>query len=291
MGNQYNVVLYGQGLLNSDQSTNQRQLEAIQNSGFTTVLLLTIHVWPNGDLYYGDTPAVQNGTVRLPPEISTLIQGLREGGVQNVLASIGSADAADFEHLKALLATTLGMQTLNKNFRALVDALDIDGFDFDLEEFPLAGYADTIVKLTLMLSAFGKRGIITYCPYNNENFWLICLAGVYSSSGNRQLVKWINLQCYSGSAGNDPNVWAQQMRSFSQRLGISDPDAFIVPGYSAGQQSPADIQETLSGLVGLSGAFIWNLGDILSRKQLPVDYAQVIVAGLEGENQRTAAAS
>jgi hypothetical protein len=51
--------------------------------------------------------------------------------------------------------------------------LSIDGFDFDLKEFPLEKYTDTIVQLTIEFSKFVN--IITYCPYCDQQFWLDCL--------------------------------------------------------------------------------------------------------------------
>jgi len=289
MSNPYNVILYGQGLFNSDPETNQKQLKAIQNSGFTTALLFTIHVWPTGDLYYGDTKAVSNGQVLLPKEMATLIQQMRQGGVTQVLASVGSADAADFAHLKTLLSTSGGIRTISENFGALVEALGIDGFDFDLEEFPLSDYTETIVKLTLLLSRLGRKQIITYCPYMQESFWLDCLARVYKNNDNHQLVSWMNLQCYSGGAGNNPNAWSQAIRSYPQPLGISDANAFVVPGYAASQQSLSEIEQTLSGYHGLVGAFMWNLGEIWAQGKQPKDYAQAIIAGLEAEKAKAAA--
>ncbi len=299
----YNVVLYGSGLFgDSDPSVNQQQLQELQNSGFTTVILWTLHVHENGDFYYNDTLAVQNGTIssQLNPDLPQLITALKSGGTVNkVFFCIGSGGVSDYQAIKALLASPQGTQILQQNFQALVNAFPIDGFDFDLEEFPLSDYTDTIVQLTLMLNqSYGKA--ITYCPYTDEDFWLNCLALVYTKNNNQQIVSWFNLQCYAGGSGNDPMEWASQIVDYASPLGISDPTGFIVPGYWARHkptgpydepgECPASICHTFSTL-DLKGGFIWNSGDIFkseasglcSGSMAPSAYASAIINGLNRE--------
>ena len=280
MGARYRLALYGQGLFNTNNSSvNQQQLAAIHSSGFNTVMLFALHVTPEGDFYYGDNPIVQRG-VFAPAYgyLPRLVSGLKSGGtVDTVLLTIGSADAADYAHLKTLLGCADGTETLTKNFDALTRALPLDGFDFDLEEFPLDSYTDTVVTLTLLLHRrFGS--IITYGPYTDEDSWLAFLAGVYAKNNNRQIVSAFNLQCYSGGAGNDPNEWADRIAHYGSPLGISDPDAFIVAGYSA-HDSPSRICQRFSSL-SIGGGFIWNANGIFNSGWTPKDYADAIVNGL-----------
>lgn len=317
MSNGNNVVLYGSGLFGrNDPVVNQIQLEAIKNSGFTTVILWTLHVWASGDLVYNNSLIVTNGEfVNQYSYLPQLIIDLKSGGTVNkVLFCIGSGGAGDFAAMQTLLSTKEGKQTLQKNFGALTTAMPMDGFDFDLEEFPLCNYTDTVVELTLMLNQlFGME--ITYCPYfdetcspNNVPFWENCLAQVYTQNKNKQIVSWYNLQCYDGGSSNQPSQWVDTIKNYPSPLGIDDPAAFVVPGYwcanagtgceanpSNGVFCPSGIETQFAALTksdpGINGGFIWNSGDIFSCEDsgkcsgesvTPEAYAQAIIKGLKG---------
>lgn len=304
MSNGRNIVLYGSGLFGADDpTTNQRQLQAVQDSGFTTVILWTLHVQSNGDVYYNDTLIVQDGQFSEGCDyLPELVTKLKSGGtVDKVLFCIGSADVSDFENIQNLMGTRFGLKVLHDNFKALVNTLPIDGFDFDLEEYPFESYTDTVVQLTLMLHRnYGMT--VTYCPYMDESFWLNCLAQVYAQNGNQQIVGWFNLQCDAGGVGNDPGYWAGQIKNYSSPLGIDNPAAFVIPGYWCANSSgggncdggdcPASMQEIFAGLAkadpGINGGFVWNSGDIFACESsgqcqgamTPQAYAQAIIKGL-----------
>ena len=275
-----NPVLYGSGLFDDPRNPT---VDEVASSGFTTVILWTLHVSENGDFAYNDTPAVKNGTVESSIlEMKSKIEQLKSDNVQNVLFCIGSADVHDFRNMKNLLNSSGGAETLRTNFSAIANALDIDGFDFDLEEFD-EDYTETVVQLTLMLNGIGKKQIITYCPFTDQNMWNDCLSKVYSQNGS-QLVSWLNLQCYSGGSGNSPKHWAEQI---PQGIGIGNPSAFVIPGYDGGASSdPICIQNTFSTLrtqdPGINGGFIWNSTSISKSNYKPVDFATAIIAGLNG---------
>ncbi|MBC8031270.1 MAG: hypothetical protein H7Z16_14245 [Pyrinomonadaceae bacterium] len=283
MTNGYNAALYGSGLFQSDNpSINQEQLEAIQGSGFTTVILWTLHVDAVGNFNFNGPPAIVSVGSTGSEFNSTdfgylpqLITDLKSGGVGKVLFCIGSADVSDFHNIAALLSTESGTQTLKNSFGALVNALPIDGFDFDLEEFD-QDYTDTIVQLTFMLNQ-NYGSLITYCPFTNIGFWTNCLAEVYQQNNNQQIVSWFNLQCYSGGAGNDPNSWVDDINS---QYGVSDPNAFIMPGYDADADGPPSNICQIFNTVGVKGGFIWNSSEIFGGSYTPADFASAITDGL-----------
>lgn len=275
----YNLAVYGSGLFGAnDPATNQAQLSALQASGFTTVILWALHVQENGDFHYNNTPIVQGGTFAsgysyLPALVSALKTG---SSVNQVLFSLGGWGVGDFQNMTNLIATPQGQQTLLDNFSALVKALAIDGFDFDNEEGYSSSFADTIVWLTNHLSS-SFDSIITYCPYTAMSFWVDqCLGAVYQQNG-KQLVSWFNLQCYAGGAGNNPADWVSAVAS---GYGISNPNAFIVPGFDAGDQ-PSGICQDFKGLQ-VEGGFIWNTSEIFDSSSSPAQYAEAITNGLEG---------
>lgn len=282
MSNGYNVVVYGSGLFgNNNPSVNQQQLEAIQGSGVTTIILWTLHVDAVGNFNFNGLPAIVSVGASGSEFNSTdygylpqLITDLKSGGVSKVLFCIGSADVTDFHNITALLSTEGGTQTLFNSFSALVNALPIDGFDFDLEEFD-QDYTDTIVKLTLRLNQ-NYGSMITYCPFTEIDFWTNCLTEVYQQNNNQQIVSWFNLQCYAGGGSNNPNNWVADINS---QYGVSDPNAFIVPGYDAEESPPSNICQIFTTL-DVKGGFIWNSSEIFSGSHTPADFASAITTGL-----------
>jgi hypothetical protein len=277
-----NTVLYGYSLFGSTPGnfSYDQQLAAVQDSGFTTVILWTIHVHTNGDLYYNDSLLVSNGAYSdaTNPAFSSYVKSLKaKGGVTTVLFGLGSGGASDFSAIKGLLATNTGKQLLIKNFQALMQTVPVDGFDFDLEEFPLEDYQQTVVQLSILLNQqFGS--LITFCPYCDSSFWVNCLSDIFQQNNNKQVVAWMNLQCYDGGTGNDPAQWASVIKTASSPTGVSNPVAFVIPGFwcynttekSYMGQCPAAIQQTFAGLAGsdpgICGGFIWNSSDIMTNQ-------------------------
>jgi hypothetical protein len=142
---------------------------------------------------------------------------------------------------------------------------------------------------------------VSYCPYNNQQFWLDCLAELYGLL-QRQPVQWFYLQCYDGGADSVPLKWVDAIKTSPRPLGIRDPSAFVVPGYWVKQDYHRKAQygkcpdqvETIFKEVkaqGLSGGFLWNSLDIFAFEQkglcatqdvTPKGYSQSILRGLGG---------
>jgi hypothetical protein len=288
MANSQNIVLYGSGLFGRNTpGKNAAELAALQASGFTTVILWTLHVDADGTLVYNNTVIARDGVFADTFDyLPGLVDQLTASGssVQNVLFSIGSGGVNDFTNIKALLATQQGKLTLMRNFSALSSALPISGYDFDDEDL---FDSSTIATLSQLLAS-GNQMIITYCPFSMQSVWNQAVQDVYGWDRDQdpvlgQSVRWWNLQNYSGGAGNDPASW---VKALPTNAGIADPAAYIVPGFDASEQDPASIQQTFQQLAGsdpgISGGFIWNSSAIFSGSHTPGDYAQAIIAGLGG---------
>lgn len=197
------IALYGSLFQNRyNPAANQQQVQTLQDSGFNTVVLWPIHVNPCGDLFYGGPPFEVHNGVAAPQlrEVAPLITGLRAGGTETILCSVGGWGVADFANMAALLQSTGGRQTLLRNFYGLASTLGIDGFDFDMEEDDIP--AVTIAQLTELLQPAGNQGIVTYCPYGdpNGNPLSEALRLVFERS-NLQLVSWLNVQAYAEAPG------------------------------------------------------------------------------------------
>jgi hypothetical protein len=293
-----NTVLYGAGLFNGQPGNVSYDQQLSEAQSFDSVILWTLHVHPNGDLYYNDTAIVVGGVFSDPnPTFAAYVSKLK-ASVQNVIWGLSSGGVTDFANIKALLATQQGTQTLKNNFSVLLKNVPAAGFDFDLEEFPLDDYTDTVITLAIMLSELGTY--ITFCPYYDDSFWVSCLSGIYKQNNNKQVVAWMNLQCYDGGTGNDPAQWAQAIKNSSDPTGVTDPVAFVIPGFwcynttekSYMGQCPDQIETTFKNLAasdpGISGGFIWNSSDIFTNQASKAcnggamdcnAYAQAIISG------------
>lgn len=274
------VALYGQALFKKDDpETNEEQLRALRGSGFDTVILFALHVHPDGELFYSDVPIAQNGVIspQANPHLPQLVAALRQGGAQTVLFSIGAGGVADYQNIQALLQTKGGQAALEKNFQAVASWLKIDGFDLDDEEDGIS--PKTIATLATLLHPLSKKGILTAAPYTEMDFWLACLEEVFKQSGE-QLFRWWNLQVYGGA---DAEGWITSLAGFikSHDVGLTDANAFIVPGYSVAGSTPGEICAALSDLE-VGGGFLWNAGSIFASGSPPKVWAKAIVDGLSG---------
>jgi hypothetical protein len=274
-----NNVLYWSGTMLDSAPNVDTQLKATASSGFTTLLLWSLHVNqanPSkkialGDFTWNNTLLVssQSGKPVFDPTGSfTKLAGrirtlLAKGTVKKVFFSIGAGGTSDFTTIKQLYSTSQGQATLQNNFAALLKALPlVTGFDFDIEDcFDIPSTA----WLTAVLSS-KFQAAVTYCPFGDlQGFWEPCLESVYQNL-KKQPVAWFNLQCYSGGTGEDPVDWANGIKTNQKKNGVANPSTFIVPGYAANNKAgdgpgicPSVFTSTLSPYKGkVGGAFVWN---------------------------------
>lgn len=281
----------------------------LQGSGFTTAILWNLHVDPLGNLRYtnAQTPLISDGKLQkgygyLPELLASLTEG---GSVDRVLFSMGGwGTQTDYVNCGQLLAQYgTGMNNpLVRNLVAL-QAMGVSGIDMDLEtgggRFATLGYAyylPTVVQLTNLLY-FDLHLQVTYCPYTAQQFWLDCLACCNAPYG-RQPVSWLNLQCYSGGAGNTQSQWATAIREYGQSsaslgdIGVDNPAAFVMPGYGVPGICPTELQSNFSDpkqmSAGTAGGFIFTYGGIQQNQQdgtcapnnTTADYASAIIDGI-----------
>jgi len=278
------IVLYGSGLFGRDNpKLNQTQLLAVTQSGFTDLILWTLHVDSDGTLVYNNTVIVRDGVFAFTfSYLRELVRAVKQNStVQRVLFSIGSWGVPDFTNIGTLLSTPSGKLALGRNFAALATALEIDGYDFDNED--QFETTQPVVDLTTMLAGGDNSMIVTYCPFGDKQFWTKCLQDVWAvnqQNGVAQSVRWWNLQCYAGGGGNLPQQWVQAVQAAD--AGVTSA-AFIVPGLDT-SNGTSGVQTTFSGWAtsdpGITGGFIWNSGAIFASGSSPAAYASAITAGL-----------
>src|SRR5689334_9660029 len=306
MSNGQTIAVYINNL--DTQNPTPQQLQQLQgyasdlsSSDFTTGILWAMHVNASGDfIYNGGAPMISGGQLQSGlSDLPGLLSTIKGGTVNKLLFSIGGWTCeSDFVHIGSLI-NQYGIGSANplyQNFQALISQLYIDGIDLDLEAdsspppygHPYSYYTDTVVQLTQMLNGLGLE--VTFCPYTASNFWLKCMAEIYQQN-QQQLVNWWNLQCYAGGGGNTQTQWVGYIQNYGSPLGISDPAAFVVPGYST-PDCPSTIESNFSNsqimCAGIQGGFIWNYGgiveDISSQTCAPnnssQDYADAIINGI-----------
>jgi len=265
-------AIYGGGPFYSGGTAVMNDLRA---SGFTTVMLWSVHVDTNGDLHLNDEPLISNGSYIGPntgwsAELATLKQA--PTSVNRIEVSIGAGGTTDFESIEALVnGTGAGSGTgpdsiLYRNFQLLKQITGADAANFDDESAYDLASATAFGK---MLAGLGYK--ITFAPYTNRSFW----ASLKTNLGSA--VDKIYLQAYAGGTGNNPAQW-------TSALGMP-----VIPGLwskngsgcSAGD-SPATVQSKMAAWkqsAGIPGGFMWLYDDIQkcsASGRTTADYAKAI---------------
>lgn len=260
------IAAYGEGVMYPPKLS--ANIAAIQTAGWTSVILGLFHVDAAGDISFNDTQIITGGAYIGAPEWPSQLSQLLSGPgstIERLLASFGGGGVADFQNIQTIYENNEN-SLVGTNFAANCLALFstfpmIELIDMDVED---NYHEPSFVAFCQLLKYYGFS--ITFCPYTNQSFWTGSLAALNQS--NPDAVKWWNLQCYDGGAGNSPQHWADAIAAAI--LGF-DTTAFIVAGdwvrNSTGQGNcPSEVGSMLSRFRGeacTGGAFLWTIDDIL----------------------------
>ena len=286
-----NSVIYCSGDLGP--STISQYISDIQGSGVTTVVLWAMHIGrptiPGqhlGDLIYNNSPytLVSQGQYNAdysayPAQVAQLKQN---GSVTKIFFSIGGANPPvwDFTTIEAIIKEygTGPSSPLYQNFSALRTAFTIDGscvidgIDLDCEE---SVPSSVITQFSQML--FGLGFEITFCPYENTEFWQTSMQDLWNGG---QKVSWWNLQCYAGGGYNysDLTPWISALAAV---VGTAAAPSYLVPGLAVcGSESdgrcPSNsdcggntgIEQSFANWksTGIQGGFLWLYDAIVSNE-------------------------
>ncbi len=248
-------------------------MNTLRASGYTTVMLWTIHVdATTGNLIYNDQLVVSNGVYvgnsAWPAQLATL--KVAPTSVNRIEWSVASAPSGgnDFANILTLM-NAYGTNTtsiLYRNFSALKTATGADAISYDDEtQYDVA----TSVKFGRMLSSIGYK--VTLCPYQNSSFW----QSVYNQLGSG-IVDRVYLQCYAGGNGNNPGTWNGYFSGLK-----------VIPGMwgSASDSSGSTASQvetqmtTWRSAYGIPGGFMWLYDNIAANPGAggsPADYAAAI---------------
>jgi hypothetical protein len=260
-------AIYGGGPLYAD---GQSAMDTLRSSGFTTVILWSIHVHGNGDLYYNDIRIVAGGQYVGDPGWPARLRTLKQAptSVNRIEVSVGAWGTADWEAIDNFITRDgTGPDTiLYRNFQALLNATGADAINNDDESHY---EVDSTVAFARMANAMGYRNF-TLAPYTAVSYW----QGVTNNLGS--LVDRVYLQAYAGGAGNNPASW-------SQSLGRPvDPGLWSKHGAGCSQgHSPAEVESQMRSWhnsANIPGGFMWLYDDIkqCSGSGTAADYARAI---------------
>jgi hypothetical protein len=260
-------AIYGGGAF---YSGGQAVMDTLRSSGFTTVILWSIHVHSNGDLYYNDTLVVANGQYVGDSGWAGRLRTLKQAptSVNRIEVSVGSAGVDDWGTIGSLIRSQgTGCGTiLYRNFRALLTVTGADAINDDDEASYDVGTTTTFAR---MAQSIGYRSF-TLAPYAHQSFWASVRSDLSAS------VDRVYLQDYAGGTGNDPAAW-------SAALGMTvDPGLWSKHGSGCTEgDSPASVQSTMTdwhNSAGIVGGFIWLFDDIqqCSSQGTVADYARAI---------------
>lgn len=232
-------------------------------SGFNALFLFTLHVYTNGDIYFNDTPVVQNGVYIGANNWGTSLAALKPA-IRRTELVIGGWGDPSFDNIKSLIASQgVGSTSiLYKNFQALKTATGVDAIQYDDEQTYDVASAVTFGN---MIAGLGMK--VALCPYTAQSFW----TSVKSQLGAN--VDAIYLQCYDGGAGNDPGSWNNAFGGFKVYPGLWGNTSDCPTVTSRMRQW----QQTL----GITGGFMWLNGGMPSDA---LKWGQALAFGLNPLN-------
>ena len=214
----------------------QPAIKDLLNAGYSTVIVWSVHVAPDGALILNDTQIVSGGVYQeaQPMNLPSRLAQLRIAGVE-IIFSVGAGGTCDFSSIASLLTyKPVGPgNVLYDNFKALKQAMvaaggDIDAIDFDNEDNL---DSNVMVNFANMLAGLGYAHV-TFCPYSSESIWYDTMKALVKSQGSG-FVNAIHLQCYSGGSGNQNQV-SDWVTGFKNAGG----NALMIPGLATNQSSP-----------------------------------------------------
>ena len=261
------VGIFGGGPLYKHVTAN---IDEIENSGFTEVIVWSVEVSSTGDLNLnGEFPLTSNGTYvgnQTYPNFPSDLATMKQGSVKRVTLSIGSSNVCDWQNVEALVNSqgTGPDSILYKDFQALKTAIpSLDAIDFDDENNQ--DLAST-TSFSVMLGNLGYK--VMPDAYDNSSYWMSLVSQVNSQLPGT--IDGVHLQVYSGGAGNNPCS------------GWNFGSVPVYPGLWDQDDSPSQVQSTISGWhsqCGITGGFLWLYDDIVGDNEA-ASYASAFTNGL-----------
>ena len=236
---------------------SQQIADNLRNSGFNTVILFSFTVGANyitcGQV---NSLIISNGVYVGDPTWPSYLATLKQAptSVARVEVAFGGWGNGTFGTIRDLINTygTNSNTTLYSNLMVLKAVTGADAVNFDDENIYDAPSA---AQFSLMCASMGYKTKL--CPYSRTTYWQSVVSTV--NSARPGTVDSIQLQCYSGGAGNNPATW-------NTALGMK-----VSPGlesaHTTGSSPGCNLGNTPSALCslfgswrsspGISGGWLW----------------------------------
>jgi hypothetical protein len=259
--------------------------DLIRNSGFTTLVIWTIHVQTDGSLVLNDQPIISNGAyvgrAGWPAEVAAFKSGTTS--ISRIEVGLSSHNDSTFLNIRDLVFSqgtgTNGI--LYKNFQALKKAVPvIDGINYDEESHIYdQNVLYTMEQFSLMLADLGFHlELDVFCC---SEAWISVFNAVNGPKPGT--IDRIDLQCYAGGGGNDPCAWNGSFGGLQVTSGLWAYPSTESGGYWS--KTPSQVQSQMSAWnssCNLAGGFMWYLDDMLlaTNQYAVADYATAINTAL-----------
>lgn len=229
-------------------------IDELKYSGFTHLIVWTIHIKANGDLdFNGEFLLCSGGEYvghKKYPNFASDIAWLKQqpGSIKRIEFGLSAWGSSTFDNVKTIMETqgTGEDNILYKNFKALKEAIpEIDALNNDDE-----GTYDrnSTIAFSVMCADLGYK--MTLCPYTYSSFWSDVADSVNKVSPGT--VDAVYLQCYAGGGGNNPCTWENY---FADSIPVW-------PGIWT--SNPTTINSRMSGWktqCGTDGGWLWLYDD------------------------------
>lgn len=248
-------------------------MDILRESGFTTLIIWSIHIQENGTLFLNDDKIIENGIYVGNSSWSSSLATLKETPttIKRIECSIGAWGCRDFENIQALVENQgIGSESiLYRNFQVLKNITGADAINYDDES---NYHVNSTVEFSFMLINLGFR--ITLCPYTSPYFWQDVFNEV--NENYPTMVDRVYLQCYAGGSGNDPAKWNQYFENITVTPGV-----WCQHGSSCSQgYKPAYVTQRMTrwkDSANITGGFLWLFDDMLAcTEYTPAQYANSI---------------
>jgi len=224
----------------------------LKNSGFTYAILFNINVEANGDLTMDGDTLCANGKYVFDstnPNYIADVTALRTSfsTIRRVECCIGGWTNQSYFQIRDLIKAqgTGTSSILYKNFQALRNAIPaIEAINNDDEG---CYDVETATAFHVMLYDIGFK--TTIAPYTRKSFWQSFVTNV--NNLRPDAVDRVDLQCYDGGAGNNPNDWNLGVKMTAGMLSYTANGATAIPAQMTAWKNTTSIV----------GGFYWVYND------------------------------
>lgn len=286
-------VLYGGGPLYADAAAHRG---LIRGSGFTTLVIWTVHVEADGDLVLNNHKIVDDGAyvgrADWPAEVAAFKSGTTS--VSRIELGLSGHESQTFINIRDLVFAqgTGSGGVLHRNFKVIRDRIPaIDGFNYDEESHIYdQNVLYTMKEFSLMLADLGFNvELDVFCCSQAWTDVFNYVNGLRPGTIDR-----IDLQCYAGGGGNDPCWWNGQFGGLRVTPGLWAYPSTESGGYWS--RNPGQVAAQMgawNSACSLAGGFMWYLDDmLLALDQYPVaDYGAALNGALGIDPARKIAAT